>query len=310
MDTISHIRSKARSNLKHIVLPEFEDKRTLEAVRMIEQEGIAKVTVLTPDKVSADQRQRYINEFYETFKAKDMDLEKVTKLFTDDTLYCAAMMTKEGIFDGFVAGASHTTPDVARSAIKCLGIDERITIASSCFIMTVPDCPYGDHGTFIFADCGIIPEPNPRQLACIAVAASELASKVLGLIPRIAFLSYSTRGSARGKNVDKVLESLSVVREMAPDLLVDGEMQVDAAIVPEVAMIKYPDSPIGGKANILIFPDLESGNISYKLVERLAKARALGPLLMGLRKPCSDLSRGCSPEDIVDCVAVTAIRAQ
>ena len=309
MNTITQIREEAKGKRKHIVLPEYDEPRTIEAVKIIEAEGLAQVTVLSPDKVNPLDNQRYIEQFYEDFKAKDMDLDAVKKYFSD-TLYTAAMMTREGKFDGFVAGASHTTPDVARAAIRCLGIDERITIASSCFIMAVPHCIYGDHGTFVFADCGIIPEPNPRQLACIAVAASELGNKVLGLEPRIAFLSYSTKGSAKGKNVEKVLEALSVVREMAPNLLVDGEMQVDAAIVPEVAEIKYPNGPIGGRANVLIFPNLEAGNISYKLVERLAKARALGPLLMGLTKPCSDLSRGCSIEDIVDCVAVTAIRAQ
>lgn len=309
MDIIKQLRAKARNSLRHIVLPEYEDRRTLEAVKIIESEGIAKVTVLTPDKIDPREKQRYASEFYETYKSKDLDFETAKKYF-EDTLYCAAAMTEEGLFDGFVAGASHTTPDVARAAIRCLGIDERITIASGSFIMSVPDCQYGDRGIFIFADCGIIPEPNPRQLACIAVAASELAVKVLDLTPRIAFLSYSTRGSARGRNVDKMIEALNTIKEMASGLLVDGEMQVDTAIVPEVAAIKYPNSPIGGRANILIFPDLEAGNIGYKLVERLAKARALGPLLMGLTKPCSDLSRGCSVEDIVDCVAVTAIRAQ
>jgi len=176
--------------------------------------------------------------------------------------------------------------------------------------MAVPDCEYGVKGTFVFADCGIIPEPNPRQLACIAVTSAELAVKVLDLVPRVALLSYSTKGSAKGKNIDKIVEALGAAREMAPDLLVDGELQVDAAIVPEVAEIKYPESPVGGNANVLIFPSLEAGNISYKLVQRLSNARALGPLILGLNKPCSDLSRGCSIEDIVDCVAVTAIRAQ
>jgi phosphate acetyltransferase len=176
--------------------------------------------------------------------------------------------------------------------------------------MVVPDCPYGQEGTFVFADCGIIPEPNARQLACISLAAAELASEVLNLTPRIAMLSYSTKGSAKSKSVDKIKETLGLLKEMAPHLVADGELQVDAAIVPEVAKIKYPDSPVGGRANILIFPDLEAGNIGYKLVQRLGRARALGPLLLGLNKPASDLSRGCLVEDIVDCVAVTAIRAQ
>ena len=309
METIKKIRQKAKANPKKIVLPEYDEKRTQEAVKIIQGEGIADITVLSPDKISPQEKEKYIAEYYEMHKAKDIDMDSVRKLFSD-TLYSAAMMTREGKFDGFVAGASHTTPDVARAAIRCLGIDERITIASSSFIMTVPDCVYGQDGTFIFADCGIIPEPTSRQLAYIALAASTLAGKVLDITPRIAFLSYSTSGSSKGRGVDKIKESVELFREIAPQILVDGEIQVDAAIVPEVTKIKYPDSPIGGRANILIFPNLEAGNISYKLVERLAKARALGPLLMGLTKPCSDLSRGCSAEDIVDCVAVTAIRAQ
>jgi phosphate acetyltransferase len=176
--------------------------------------------------------------------------------------------------------------------------------------MAVPNCSYGEEGTFIFADCGVIPEPNSRQLACIAFSAAELGSKVLGFIPRIAMLSYSTKGSAKGRAIEKITEALEILKEMAPELLVDGELQVDTAIIPEVAKIKYPDSPLAGKANVLIFPNLEAGNIGYKLVERLGNARAVGPLLLGAKKPASDLSRGCSVDDIVDCVAVTAIRAQ
>lgn len=309
MQTIEKIRRKAGRQLKTIVLPEYEDARVEEASRIIEKEGVARPLLLTKDKIEAADKERYIEQFYQMHKIKIPDINSVRKLF-ENPLYYAAMMTKEGKADGFVAGASHTTPDVARAAIRCLGIDERISIASSCFIMAVPDCPYGQDGTFVFADCGIIPEPNPRQLACIALSAAELSGKVLDFTPRIAFLSYSTKGSARGKSIEKISEALRLAKEMAPDLVIDGEMQVDAAIVPEVARIKYPNSVLGGQANVLIFPDLEAGNIGYKLVQRLAGARAIGPLLLGLKKPCSDLSRGCLVEDIVDCVAVTAIRAQ
>jgi phosphate acetyltransferase len=309
MDTIEQIRKKAKSDQKTIVLPEYNDKRVVEAAKIIQGEGIAKVLLLTKDMVDPKIKDRYIQEYYEEHKSKDIDLGQVKKLF-EDTLYYAAMMTHEGKVDGLVAGASHTTPDMARASIRCLGVHERVSIVSSCFIMAVPNCPYGQDGTFVFADCGIIPDPNSRQLACIALTASELAQKVLDLEPRIAFLSYSTKGSARTKSADKIAEALSSLKEMAPGLLADGEMQVDAAIVPEVAKIKYPDSPIGGKANVLIFPNLEAGNIGYKLVQRMSNARALGPLLLGLNKPASDLSRGCLVEDIVDCVAVTAIRAQ
>ena len=270
---------------------------------------MAKPLLLTKEMVDPKEKARYIDEYCQMHKAKELDVEQVKKMF-EDILYYAAMMVREGKFDGLVAGASHTTPDMARAAIRCLGVEERMTIASSCFIMEVPNCPYGDNGTFIFADCGIIPDPNARQLACISVAAAELASKVLGLTPRVALLSYSTKGSAKGKSVEKIAEALHILQEMAPSLLVDGELQADAAIVPEVAMIKAPQSTLKGNANILIFPNLEAGNIGYKLTQRMANARALGPLFLGLNKPASDLSRGCLVEDVVDCVAVTAIRAQ
>lgn len=308
MDTIERIRERAKSRLKTIVLPEYNENRTLAAVKIIEGEGIAKVLLLSPDKINLKEKERYIEAFCQINKARDFDINAVRKLF-NDPIYYAAMMTRTGVADGFVAGASHTTPDVARCAIRCLDLDERIMIASSSFIMVVPNCPYGEDGTFIFADCGIIPDPTSRQLACIALSAAELGRKVLDISPRIALLSYSTKGSAKGKSIEKIADALKLLKEMSPDLLVDGEMQVDAAIVPEVAKIKYPESPVAGRANVLIFPNLEAGNIGYKLVQRLGHARALGPLLLGLNKPCSDLSRGCLVEDIVDCVAITAIMA-
>ena len=310
MDTITKIRNLAKSNPKSIVLPEYDDQRVVEAARIISKEGFAKVTLMTPDLVDKDLKERYIQEYFSIHSSKEVDINAVRSLFDRDTLYYSAMMTHDGKFDGLVAGASHTTPDMARASIRCLGIDDRITIVSSCFIMAVPNCPYGDNGTFVFADCGIIPDPNGRQLGCIALSASELAEKVLGLKARIAFLSYSTKGSAKTKSAEKIAEGLALLKEMSPGILADGELQVDAAIVPEVAKIKFPDSPVGGKANVLIFPNLEAGNIGYKLSQRLSGARALGPLLLGLKKPASDLSRGCFVEDIVDCVAVTAIRAQ
>ncbi|MFH1441924.1 MAG: phosphate acyltransferase [Candidatus Omnitrophota bacterium] len=310
MNIIERIHNKAKSNLKTIALPEYDDKRVIEAAKIIEAEGIANVLLMTKDRINLDDKQKYIEEFYQLRKAKGISIDAVKELFEKDTLYYTAMMVREGKADGFVAGASHTTADIARASIHCLGIDPKINIASSCFIMAVPDCPYGEGGVFIFADCGIVPDPNARQLACISVASAELAGRVLSIPPKVALLSYSTKGSAKYKSIETIKEALEMIKKMAPDLLVDGELQVDAAIVPEVAKIKYLDSPVGGKANVLIFPDLEAGNIGYKLVQRLAKARALGPLLIGLNKPCSDLSRGCSVEDVVDCVAVIAIRAQ
>ncbi len=307
MDVISKIRDRARQNKKTIVLPEYNDKRVVEAAKIIAAEGVAVPLLLTPDRIDSQEKERYIEEFYRLRQAKGIDIESVRKLF-EDPLYYGAMLTREGKVDGFVAGASHTTADVCRAAINCVGLEPRLMIVSSCFIMVVPDCVFGDQGTFIFADCGVVPEPNARQLACIAIASAELGQKVLGFVPRIAFLSYSTKGSAKGKSIDKIQEALNNLREMEPTLLADGELQADAAIVPEVAQIKFPDSPVGGKANVLIFPNLESGNICYKIVERLGRARAMGPLLMGLKRPCSDLSRGCSAIDVVDCVAITSVR--
>ncbi|MCX5694611.1 MAG: phosphate acyltransferase [Candidatus Omnitrophica bacterium] len=309
MDAISRIRKQAALKIKNIVLPEYEDARTLEAVEIIRKEKLANPILLTPDAIDKNQKEKYIEEYYKLYQSKDIDLDVVKKLFSDN-LYYAAMMTREGRADGLVAGAAHTTADVARACIRCIGLDERFTIASSCFIMDVPNCEYGDKGTFIFADCGVIPDPNARQLSCIAFTAAELAGKVLNLTPRVAFLSYSTKGSARTKSAEKIAEALASLKQLSPTILADGELQGDAAIVPEVSKIKCPDSPINGEANVLIFPNLEAGNIAYKLVQRLSRCRAIGPLFLGLNKPASDLSRGCFAEDIVDSVAVTAVRAQ
>ena len=311
MNIITRIREKAREKPKTIALPEIEDSRVQEAAKIIEKEGIAKILLFGCGMLDFDKDKQkvYIQQYYELRKSKGISFAEAAKAL-EDPLYYAAMMTHCGDIDGFVAGASHTTPDVARAAIQCLGVDERIGIASSCFVMYLANCSYGEEGAFIFADCGIVPEPNPRQLACIAISNAELAQKILGINPKVALLSYSTKGSAKGKAVDKVSEALTLARQMKPDLLIDGELQVDAAIVPEVAKIKCSDSLLAGRANVLIFPDLEAGNIGYKLVQRLARARAIGPLIVGLNKPCSDLSRGCSVEDIVDCVAITSIRSQ
>lgn len=308
MDVIAKIRARAKSKQKLIALPEYNDKRVIEAVKIIEREGIAKVLFLTPDLMDATQKDRYIGEYYESRKGKGIELDAVKKMF-DDPLFYAAMLTRDGKVDGFVAGASHPTADICRAGIHCIGLDERLNIACSSFIMAMPNCALAPEGALIYADCGVIPEPNSRQLGCIAVAAAELAQKVLDITPRVAMLSYSTKGSAKGRAIDKVVEGLKVAKELEPNLLIDGELQLDAALVEQVAKIKYPDSPVGGRANVLVFPSLEAGNISYKLTERLAGARAIGPLLMGLKRPCSDLSRGCSADDVVDCVAVTAIRA-
>lgn len=309
MEIVTRIRQRAKAKLKTIALPEIEDSRVKEAARIVEAEGLARVLLFGRGLLDKKKQKAYAQGYYELRKVKGISQYEASEIL-NDPLYYAAMMAHNGDCDGFVAGAAHTTPDVARAAIQCLGVDQKINLASSCFLMSVPDCPYGEGGAFIFADCGIVPEPNSRQIASIAVSNAELAERLFGITPRVALLSYSTKGSAKGRVVDKIIEALALAKEQKPGLLIDGELQVDAAIVPEVAEIKYPNSLLGGRANVLIFPSLEAGNIGYKLVQRLAKARAIGPLIVGLNKPCSDLSRGCSVEDIVDCVAVTAIRAQ
>jgi len=237
-----------------------------------------------------------------------MEEEDAKKLLIEKPVYYGAMLVKEDRADGFVAGAIHTTRDVARAALWCIGIDPGVRTMSSSFIMVLEDETFGEDGVIILADCGIVPEPSPRQLANIAMSASRLMKNIFAAIPKIAVLSFSTKGSGETEKTEKLVQAVMIAKEKYPDLLIDGELQADAALIPEVAQRKAPESSVGGKANVLIFPNLESGNIAYKLTERLAKARALGPLLHGVLAPCSDLSRGCSAEDIIDIVCVTSMR--
>jgi len=309
MDIVRKIREKAKREKKTIVLPEGHDNRILEAEKVIRKEGIAELIVLTKDKLDPAKIKAYSDTYFAARQNKGITQEEALQTVSNPVFY-AAMMVKEGLADGFVAGAVSTTADVARAAFYCLGMDKRFSVMSSSFIMCIPNCNYGAEGVFLFADCGIIPDPSPRQLANIAVCTSELAKKILEVTPRVAMLSYSTKGSAEGRLIEKIKEATALAKEISPDLIIDGELQVDSAIVPEVAKIKDPNGIIVGDANVLIFPNLEAGNISYKLAQRLSKARAIGPILQGLNFPCSDLSRGCSVEDVVDCVAVTSIRAQ
>ncbi|MDP2940302.1 MAG: phosphate acetyltransferase [Candidatus Omnitrophota bacterium] len=308
-ELIKKIHKKAKSELKTIVLPEGDEARVKQAAKEISAKGLAKVILLNEKDLKPEKLKIYGQEFYELRKHKGVSLADA-QLQVSKPLYYGAMMVRNREADGFVAGASLSTPDVARCAIYCLGVNPDIATVSSCFIMVVPNCSLGAEGVFVFADCGIVPNPTAKELANIAIATAELTKEVLEFTPRIAMLSYSTKGSAKGEAVDKVREATQLVKNQRPDLIIDGELQVDSAIVPEVAKIKDPQGQFAGEANILIFPNLDSGNISYKLVNRLAKARAIGPLLQGLNFPCSDLSRGCNVEEIIDCVAVTAVRAQ
>jgi len=331
MSRILALREKARENRRTIVLPEGEDKRVVKGAGAIAAEGIADVILLGNkdgvaglaaaegvsldgvnmiDPAGHDRREEITNAYYELRKGKGMTPEEADKTLMGNFVYYAAMMTGMGLAEGFVAGASHPTADVARASIQCLKLDREVGTVSSAFIMELENCPFGENGLFAYGDCGIIPYPNRRQLVGIAIATSDLFRKLFDVEPRVALLSYSTKGSAKGDSVDMIREALAKVKEKRPELMIDGELQLDAALVPEVAELKCPDSDVAGRANVLIFPNLDAGNISYKLSQRLGNARAVGPLVQGLNKPCSDLSRGCSWEDVVDTTVVTAIRAQ
>ena len=328
MAVLEKIREKAIRVKKTVVLPESDDQRTLDAVNYILDHGIAHIILVGKDSVKKKIGSKkldglqvidpplyrdidvFASEYYELRKYKGMTLEEAAKTMREDYLIFGAMLVRKGLADGFVAGANHTTPDVIRAALRCLQIDRSIGVISGAFLMEVPKSPYGESGVFIFADCGVNPEPNARQLAGIAASSAMLFKQLVGAAPRVALLSYSSKGSAEGPLVAKVREAVEKVKEISPDTMVDGELQVDSAIVPEVAALKCKASDVAGKANVLIFPDLNSGNICYKMTQRLANARAVGPLLQGFTKPCSDLSRGCNWEDIVDAVAITAIRSQ
>ena len=306
---IRNIRENARKSPKKILFPEFKDERVREAINIIENQGIAEPLLLTPENVDPNRLEEFTEIHYKLRPHKYANVDEVRQLM-QDTLYYAAMMTRCGYADGFVAGASYSTSSVIRSALRCLDIDEKINLVSGCFVMAVPDCGYGQNGVFVFSDCAVIPNPNPDQLARIAISAAEFTKDILEFEPRIAFLSFSTHGSANTSALDKIREAVKIVKDKRPKLLVDGELQADAALDEDVAKRKLPLSPVAGRANVLIFPNLDSGNISYKLTQRLSKARALGPLMLGFKQPCSDLSRGCTVEDVVDCTAITVVRAQ
>lgn len=329
MGFIDDIKIRAKQNKKTIVLPETEDRRTLEAASKVLSEGIAdlvligdaekiknkaegldlsKATVINP--VKSDKLNSYVDLLVELRKNKGMTPEKARELLTQQPLYFGVTMVKAGDADGMVAGAIHSTADVLRSALQVIKTAPGTKLVSAFFLIVVPNCEYGANGTFIFADSGLVQNPAPEELAAIAASSAKSFELLVQKEPVIAMLSHSTKGSASHPDVDKVVEATRIAKETYPDLKLDGELQLDAAIVPSVGASKAPGSDVAGKANVLVFPDLDAGNIGYKLAQRLAKAEAYGPITQGLARPVNDLSRGCSADDIVGVVAITAVQAQ
>lgn len=329
MGFIDSIKARAKADKKTIVLPESMDRRTWEAVEMVLAEDIADVVVLgTPAEVeenskglnvagatvidpnTSDKLQEYIDAFVELRKAKGMTPEQAKELLTTDYMFYACMMVKLGDADGVVSGACHSTANTLRPSLQIVKTKPGTKLVSAFFVIVVPNCEYGENGTFIFGDSGLNQNPNAEELAAIAASSAESFRLLVEKEPIVAMLSHSTKGSAKHADVDKVVEATRIAKEENPDLKLDGEYQLDAAIVPSVGQSKAPGSDIAGNANVLIFPDLDAGNIGYKLAQRLAKAEAYGPVTQGIAKPVNDLSRGCSAEDIVGVVAITAVQAQ
>lgn len=329
MNVLNDIIANAKKARKRIVLPEGLEPRTLRAADIILRDGIARLILLgNPEQVrqeaeklgaSIDQatlvdpktdprREKYATMMTEIRKSKGLTMEEALHLL-DDPLYFAPMMIKAGDADGELAGAINATGDVLRPAFQYIKTLPGVSVVSGAFLMFINDPNIGHEGILVFADCAVLPDPDERQLAEIAITTAQTAKAIIGLEPRVAMLSFSTKGSASHDMVDKVVRATKLAMEMAPDLKIEGELQVDAALVKEVAQLKAPGSEVAGRANILIFPSLESGNIGYKLVQRLAKAEAIGPVLQGMAAPINDLSRGCSVTDIVNMVAITSNQA-
>lgn len=330
MSFIDEIKNRARKDIKTIVLPEANDIRTLEAANIVLKESYANIILIGNeeeiqnkaidnhlniemaeiiDPKNSPNKDEYANKLYELRKEKGMTLEKARELILDP-VYFGMMMVKLDKADGLVSGACHSTADTLRPALQILKTAPGTKLVSAFFVMCVPNCEYGENGTFVFADSGLNANPTADELSEIAISSSKSFESLTRRKAEVAMLSYSTYGSAKSELVDKVTEATKLVKEKAPEISVDGELQLDAAIVPDVAKSKAPGSTVAGKANTLIFPDLNAGNIGYKLVQRLAKAEAYGPLCQGIAKPVNDLSRGCSAKDIAGVVAITAVQAQ
>ena len=311
MNLVEKIKEKARKSVKRIVLPEGDEPRTVAAAKIVKDDGIAEPILLTPETIAADapRRERYAAALYELRKAKGLTEEAAAKLVADP-MYYGMMMVKMGDADGLVSGAVHSTGDMLRPALQIIKTAPGMKLVSSSFLMECPDRSLGEDGLLVYADCVVNPCPTAEELAHIAIASAETARNLCGIAePRVALLSFSTKGSASHALVDKVREATEIAHSLAPDLALDGEMQFDAAIVPEVGASKAKGSPVAGRANVFVFPDLQAGNIGYKITQRIGKASCFA-VLQGLAKPCNDLSRGCSVDDIVSTVAATAVQSR
>lgn len=327
MNIIEKIKKEIKDTHKKIILPETMDERVLKASEIIMNEGFTDLVLLgEKEKVIQDYPnlekaewfnpktsellEEYIDKLVDLRKEKGLTQDGAKKLLTEDYMYFACMLVIDHKADGVVSGACHSSSNTLRPALQIIKTACNTNLVSSFFLMDVPNCPYGDNGVFIFADCGLNQDPTAEQLADIAGASAKSFEQLVGKTPYVAMLSHSTKGSAKHEEIDKVINATLKAKEHYPEYQIDGELQLDAAIISEIASIKAPYSNVAGKANVLIFPNLDSGNIGYKLVERLASAKAYGPLTQGMRYPVNDLSRGCSVEDIVGVVAITAVQAQ
>ncbi len=330
MSFIEGLKNKAKQNIKTIILTESEDKRVLEAAQKVKKEGFANIILIGNEEEAnklakendldisgipvinpetSDKFEEYANAFYELRKAKGMTEDKAREMLKDN-MYFGTMMVKMGDADGLVSGACHSTANTLRPALQILKTAPGTKLVSAFFLMVVPNCNYGENGIFIFGDSGLVENPTAEELSEIAISSSKSFEQLTGKESKVAMLSYSTYGSAHSELTEKVVEATKLLKEKMPNLICDGELQLDAAIIPEINASKAPGSPLKGEANTLIFPNLDAGNIGYKLVQRLAKAEAYGPLCQGIAKPVNDLSRGCNSDDIVGVVAITAVQAQ